>query len=123
MIGNKDGLHFIIGDALEGLHEVEIWNKYDLLTPTDKMVYLPQFIASLEHEIKQLESRDINPDGFFLNLGPTTDDCSCRIEIDGNIAHLSYNLSDQQKKFLSIDINVLISTYQGVVDVLRTART
>lgn len=118
----KDSNHvfsFKIGKRVEdNLYQIDIWLGDVLLTPIDNIAYLPQFIGSMEHELNQLQQREINPDGFFLDLGPTTDDCSSRITLKGEVAEITFELDEKNIYKLNIDVDELKSIYQGVINKL-----
>lgn len=114
----------MIGGKVDGcLHEVDIWLGDVLLTPVDNMAYLPQFISSMEYELAQLQQGTINPDAFFLDLGPTTDDCSSRIKLNGEFAELTFEIENGVIHFIKVEINELISTYESTINKLRALKT
>ena len=116
VIGNKDSLHFHIDPKTKsGLSQIDIWFGEELLTPIDNIAYLPQFVSSLKEELLQLERRDINSDGFFLNLGPTTDDCSSRIKLIGEEAKVTFELEEGTVHLLHTSVSYLIGVYSEVV--------
>lgn len=117
-VSNKK-FHFNVGNKVgKNLCQIDIWLGDVLLTPIDNIAYLPQFIASMEYELKQLQQREINSDCFFLDLGPTTDDCSSRITLQGNIAEIHFVLETNREYKLNIEVDELISIYQCVINKL-----
>ena len=86
-IGNRNRFCFVVGSKNKGdLQEVDIWASNILLTPVDNMAYLPQFIASLEYEMRDIGAGAICNDYYYFNHGPTTDDVVGKIRILGNVA-------------------------------------
>ena len=57
----------------------------------------------------------VNPDGFFLNLGPTTDDCSGQIYLNGDLAEITIGI---EEKFFEVEIPIvkLTTLYSNVID-------
>jgi len=115
-IGKEDSLQFVIGKHCSGeLHEVTIWFNDNLLTPTDNKVFVPQFIASLRHEMSELMTGDINEDNFFLDLGPTTDDFSCRIKLSCDNALLTFDGPNDSSFIVSILVKDILFVYSKVI--------
>ena len=124
LIGKKSSLHFFLGGGGHGqLQEVGIFYQDLALTPVDKMAYLPQFSHSMSIELEELRSGKINPEGFFLDLGPTTDDCSCRIELAGEKAKVSFDIDGYATQVTNIPIYYLISVYEEVITKLEQVNT
>jgi hypothetical protein len=123
VIGQKDSLHFIIGDQLEfNFQAVDIWFKDVLLTRIDNMAYLPQFINSMNEELNEIKLGKINPDSFFLDLGPTTDDCSSRIYLSGDEAKVSFDLDEGVVLETKMLIAKLIELYTTVIMELKNIK-
>lgn len=113
----------MIGLKVDGdLHQVDIWLGDVLLTPVDNMTYLPHFISSMENELAELRQGTINPDAFFLDLGPTTDYCSSKIKLNGEFAELTFEFENGVIHFLREEINELISTYESTIYKLRALK-
>lgn len=82
IIGDKDRFAFEIGDVCDvNIQKVDIWVAGILVTYVDNLVYIPQFIASLERELVFIENGEISDDYIALQLGPTTDNISSRFSI------------------------------------------
>lgn len=122
VIGKKDSLYFVIEHKDEGgLRQVENFYKDLCLTPVDKTVYIPQFCHSMRMELEELTQRKINPDRFFLSLGPTTDDCSCRISLTGEEARLSFDIDNEVVQVAIMPTSYLINTYSRVISRLEAS--
>ncbi|WP_231758801.1 hypothetical protein [Microbulbifer elongatus] len=120
VIGQKDSLHFVMGtNDHEQLRDVGIFYKDVSLTPVDRMAYVPQFICSMKNELEELRNRRINEDAFFLNLGPTTDDCSARIKLVGGQARISFDIEGGVVFLTSLPITYLVELYEKVINNLE----
>ncbi len=97
--------------------EVGIFYGNVSLTPHDQSVYLPQFIHSLRIELDEILNNRINPDGFILDLGPTTDDCSARIELIGADAKLSFEVNAGEVIVTTLPPTYLVKIYQRVIKI------
>lgn len=118
--GDKNKLCFAVGKLREGaLQQIDVWASNELLTPIDNMAYLPQFIATLESEKLVVASGQIAEDYLYFNHGPTTDNVSGKISVEGNTANLTFELN-------GIDISVvieakeLLSVYSHTIEYLRS---
>ncbi len=120
VIGSNNSLHFDIADSQsDNLIEINIWWANVLLTPIESATYLPQFINSLRYEMGQLVNKQINSDGYFLKLGPTTDDCSFRIKVVGDSAFVSFEVEDSEIHSSTIQVAELIFIYSKIIDRLE----
>ena len=117
----RKSINFKIGNKVEdSIHQIDIWLDDILLNPFDNNAYLPQFISSMKNELMQLQQRKINPNNFFLDLGPTTDDCSARVNLKSDIAEVIFELDENRVYKLTIGIEELISIYQSVINKLSS---
>ncbi len=124
MIGNKDTLAFVLGNKNEkDLREVDIWIANELVTFIDNTAYLPQFISSLESELDDLKSGNVDSDYVFLNLGPTLDDVSVRVELDGSHIFIKCCLYINDGKIFSVKMNKdeLMESYETCIKRLKNA--
>jgi hypothetical protein len=118
--GDKETLCFAIGKEKQGkLQEINIWAKHVLLTPIDNMAYLPQFIATLEAEKLVLASGQIAEEFLYFNHGPTTDDLSGKISLQGNKAYLTFSINGILVS-LVIETLELVSIYSQTIKYLRS---
>lgn len=92
------------------------------LTPIDKMAYVPQFCHSMRKELQELKLHKMNPDGCFLSLGPTTDDCSCQITLSGEEARLLFDVGDEAVHVAFLPISYLVNIYERVISKLEAHR-
>lgn len=123
MIGNKDSVLFDIGSEIkEGLLRFDIWFCGVHLTAFDNMAYPPSTIGALEFELNQLKSKKINPDSFWFNFGPTTDDFSSRIYLSVNSARISVEFEERIYK-LNIPIAELQELYERAINVVSAKNT
>ena len=124
MIGNKETFAFVIGDKINrDLREVNIWVSNELVTYIDNTAYLPQFISSLEKELADLKDGNVDSEYIFLNLGPTLDDVSARVELDGNMVFLKCLLyiGDGKIVTLRMDKDELMGSYETCIEQLKAA--
>jgi len=119
IIGNKESFAFVLGKKTEeDIQQIDIWVSGELLTFVDNSAYLPQFISSLESELDDLKNGNVDSDYVFLNLGPTLDDVSARIEINGEQVFLKCHLYKGDGKIISLRINrdELIECYEACIN-------
>jgi len=117
--GDKNKLCFLVGDKRQGkLQEVDIWAGNILLTPIDNMAYLPQFIAALEREKREIDTGDICQDYIYFNHGPTTDDVVGSITLAGQTAQLKFEIDDVNC-LVSIEVEDLLTVYVQTIESLR----
>ncbi|TCI01076.1 hypothetical protein EZV61_19310 [Corallincola luteus] len=120
IIGNESGLNFRIRKPLEGPYiEVDIWFKDVHLTPIDNVAYLPQFLHSMRSELEELKEKSINPDGFFLYFGATTDDCSSRIKLEGDTAIVTFEVEEGVIHPMKCSASDLINLYSETIEALE----
>lgn len=116
-IGHQDTLIFDLDhEQSSGLLRVDIWSGGVLLTPFDNKVFLPQFISSLERELKNIVS---GKDFIYFNHGPTTDDVVGNLDIKDDIASLSFEVNGQTVE-ASMPITELVAVYGRVISELRS---
>lgn len=124
MIGNKDTLAFVLGDKIDKeLQNIDIWIANELVTFVDNTAYLPQFISSLESELDDLKSGNVDSDYIFLNLGPTLDDVSVRVELHGSQIFIKCCLYTDDGKIFSVKMNKneLMESYETCIKRLKNA--
>ena len=96
LIGNKETVLFDIGGEIkDGLLRFDIWFCGVRLTVVDNMAYPPLTIGALEFELNQLKNKKINPDNFWFDFGPTTDDFSSRIYLSEDLACISVEFKNR----------------------------
>ena len=123
MIGNKSSVLFDIGSEIkEGLLRFDIWFCGVYLTAFDNMAYPSSTIGALEFELNQLKSKKINPDNFWFDFGPTTDDFSSRIYLSADSACISVEFNNRIYK-LNISIAELEKIYERAINVLSAKNT
>ena len=121
-IGNKEELAFVIGPKInQEQQEVDIWVSNVLITHFDHLVYLPQFISSLNCEASDIESGKIDSNYVLFNLGPTTDDVSARATISGDNINIVCDLTEDDINrliHLTIKTNAVVKFYRDTVEAL-----
>lgn len=123
MIGNKGTVLFDIGNEIkDGLLRFDIWFCGVRLTVVDNMAYPPSTISALKFELNQLKNQRINPDNFWFNFGPTTDDFLSRISLSENLASISVEFEDSIYK-LNISIVELQEIYERAINVVSAKNT
>ena len=123
MIGNKETVLFDIGDEIkDGLLRFDIWFCGVRLTVFDNMAYPPSTIGALEFELNQLKNQKINPDNFWFDFGPTTDDFSSRLYLSEDLAFISVEFEDRIYK-LKISNVELQGIYESAINVVSAKNT
>ena len=123
MIGSKETVLFDIGsEIVGGLLRFDIWFNGVHLTLVDNMAYPPSMLESLKFELDQLKNKRINPDNFWFNFGPTTDDFSATLHLKGKLACISLEFESNTYN-LNISIIELQKIYESAINAVSAKNT
>ncbi len=116
--GSREKFSIEVGIQVDiSLWEVDIWAGNQHLTHLDNIVYLPQFLYSLECEVILIRNKDtaIEEPCIFFQHGPTTDDASGSIKLSGDNVDLTFELYETDEL-----VNVVMSNSE-LCDVMEKA--
>ena len=123
IIGYKERFAFSLGKQLnEEQRVVDIFVRNLHLTDFDNLVYIPQFIATIQDDIELIESKKIPKEYSALFWGPTTDDVSCRLTIrNSEDIQLHCKHRSGRKVTLNIKTIELVELYKNCIYELTNA--